>query len=55
MTIEPDERQARLDWMIEEFRKAQMRRAGKASVKAEPQTPSESDSKAPVNGSAASQ
>ena len=44
-----DERQARLDWMIEEFRKAQMRRQGKGNDRAvEP--PSESEVTAPVTG-----
>jgi len=48
------ERQARLDWMIDEFRKAQMRRRVKASDKTvEPTT--ESDTTAPVTGSATSQ
>jgi|1185.fasta_scaffold876844_2 hypothetical protein len=52
MSVDPedcDERQARLDWMIEEFRKAQTRRRVKTNEKAvEP--PSESDSTAPVTG-----
>jgi hypothetical protein len=44
-----DERQARLDWMIEEFRKAQRRRRVKANdIAVEP--PNESDSTAPVPG-----
>lgn len=47
-----DERQARLDWMIDEFRKAQMRRLVKTKDKpAKPQ--GESDTKAAVTRSAA--
>ena len=45
-----DERQARLDWMIDEFRKAQMRRLIKANDRSvEPQ--GEPDGKAAVTGS----
>jgi hypothetical protein len=48
------ERQARLDWMIDEFRKAQMRRRVKATDKTvEPS--GESDSTGPATGSATSQ
>ena len=48
------DRQIRLDWMIDEFRKAQMRRRVKADDKAvEPQ--GESGTTAPVTGSATSQ
>jgi hypothetical protein len=57
MTIDREDgadHQARPDWMIDEFRKAQMRRRGKANDKAvEP--PAVSDSPAPVTGSATSQ
>jgi hypothetical protein len=52
MTIDRDdgaERQARLDWMIDEFRKAQSRRFAKANDKAV-DSHVESDSKAAVSG-----
>jgi hypothetical protein len=49
-----DERQARLDWMIDEFRKAQTRRLIKANDKAV-ESEVESDNKAAVTGSATSQ
>jgi hypothetical protein len=56
MTIDREdcaERQVRLDWMIDEFRKAQMRRRVKASDKpADP--PAASDKTAPATGSATS-
>jgi hypothetical protein len=49
-----DERQARLNWMIDEFRKAQTRRLIKANDKAV-ESEVESDNKAAVTGSATSQ
>jgi hypothetical protein len=49
-----DERQARLDWMMEEFRKAQSRRLARAYDKAV-ESQVESDRNAPVTGSATSQ
>ena len=49
-----DERQARLDWMIDEFRKAQSRRLMKANDKAV-ESQRESDKKAAGTGSATSQ
>jgi hypothetical protein len=49
-----DQRQARLDWMIDEFRKAQSRRLVKANDKAV-ESQVESDRKAAFTGSATSQ
>jgi hypothetical protein len=49
-----DERQARLDWMIDEFRKAQSRRLAKANDKAV-ESQVKSDRKAVVTGSTTSQ
>jgi hypothetical protein len=48
-----DERQVRLDWMIDEFRQAQSRRLAKAKDKAVG-SQVESDTKAAVTGPAAS-
>ena len=49
-----DERQSRLDWMIEEFRTAQTRRLMKANDKAV-ESQAASDRKAADTGSATSQ
>jgi hypothetical protein len=49
-----DERQARLDWMIEEFRQAQTRRLMKGPEKGE-ESQVESAKKVVVTGPAASQ
>jgi hypothetical protein len=49
-----DERQTRLDWMIDEFRKAQTRRRTKAHDRSV-QLQAESDSKAAVTVSATSE
>jgi hypothetical protein len=49
-----DERQTRLDWMIDEFRKAQARRLTKANDQAV-KSQEESDRKPAVTGAAPSQ
>ena len=46
-----DERQTRLDWMIDEFRKAQARRLAKANDRIV-ESHAQSDSKAAVTGTA---